>query len=106
MIGTVKIFPLPLEYLQHGNTLIFKNITSRAVTLKERDGKPFAKVTFDGFNNLLLWRAENAKYICIEPWTNLPDPEKTPDIEFKTKAGVMEVAPKTVKTLTRSIEYF
>ena len=104
--GTVKTLPLPLNYLQNGNTLIFKGISSRAVTLKERNGKSLAKVSFEGFENLLLWRAENAKYICIEPWTNLPDPENTPDIEFKTKAGVMEVAPKTVKTLTRSIEYF
>jgi len=60
----------------------------------------------DGFENLLLWHAQDAKYICIEPWMNLPDTEGKENIEFSQKEGVMKVAPNTVKTLTRTITLF
>ena len=39
-------------------------------------------ITFDGFPNLLLWRGGAGKFICIEPWTNLPDVVGKENIEF------------------------
>ncbi len=103
--GTVKTYPLPVDFLQNGATLIFKGVASRKVRLQERGGKPLCDITFEGFENLLFWRAMNAHYICIEPWTNLPDIADKPDVEFSQKAGVIEVAPKDKKTLVRTIEY-
>ena len=105
-LGDYKIFPLPVEYLCDNNTLIFKNIRSHAVLLRKIGGENIAKITFDGFDNLLFWHALDANYICIEPWTNLPDIEGKENIEFSQKEGVMKVAPNTVKTLTRTITLF
>ena len=104
-LGKKKVFPLPLEYLQNSDSIILKDIKSRKVTLREIGGKTLAEITFEGFSNLLFWRAMNGKYICIEPWTNIPDSDGVEDIEFSQKEGVIEVAPRTVKTLTRTIKF-
>ena len=104
-LGTKKVFPLPLAYLQNSNSIILKNIRSRKVTLREIGGKTLAEITFEGFSNMLFWRAMNGKYICIEPWANVPDSDGVEDVEFSQKEGVMEVAPHAVKTLTRTIKF-
>ena len=54
-------------------SLIFKDIKSKSVTMvRSGDGK-CVRVDYEGFDHLLLWQVEGAKYICIEPWTGLPD---------------------------------
>ncbi|MBQ7924356.1 MAG: hypothetical protein IJ329_03520 [Clostridia bacterium] len=103
--GNGKPLPLPIDFLQNGATLIFKDILSRKVNLVRKGGKAIASVTFDGFSNLLLWRSENAKYICIEPWTNVPDYAGVPDKEFSQKDGVIKVDGKSSKKLVRTISY-
>lgn len=103
--GTLQTLPLPKDFLQEGRTLIFKDVLSRKVWLCERGGKKLATITFDGFENLLVWHAGKAPFICIEPWTNLPDPAGEADVEFKDKGGVIEVSGNAEKTLVRTIAY-
>ena len=103
--GYVKTFTLPEDILQDGATVIFKSVSADMVTLREKNGKAIARVGFAEYENLLLWRSGEAKYICIEPWTNLPDYVNVPDKEFSQKEGVIEVAPKSEKTITRYIEF-
>lgn len=103
--GNGKPFSLPKDFLQEGETLIFKDVQSRSVNLVRKGGKPLATVTFEGFSNLLLWRQDEARYICIEPWTNLPDDAGVPDIEFSQKSGVIKVDGKSNKKLIRTIAY-
>ena len=102
-LGSTKVWQLPLQYLQNSDSVILKDIRSRKVVLRKIGGENIAEITFEGFSNMLFWREMDGKFICIEPWTNLPDYEGVEDCEFKTKAGVMEVAPHTIKTLTRTI---
>jgi galactose mutarotase-like enzyme len=103
--GAGKTLVLPDDFLQEGATLIFKDIASRKVTLAEKGGKVLLDVTFDGFSNLLFWRALNSPYICIEPWSNLPDPADVPDTEFATKEGVFKVEGFAKKHFVRTIMY-
>ena len=102
---SVNPFVLPKEYLQNGDSLIFEGVESKVALLCEKSGKELAKICFDGFDNLLLWRAGDAKYICIEPWTNLPDFAGANEEEFSQKAGVLKVEGNSSKKLIRSIEY-
>ena len=102
---SVNPFVLPKEYLQNGDSLIFEGVESKVAVLCEKSGKELAKICFDGFDNLLLWRAGDAKYICIEPWTNLPDFAGANEEEFSQKAGVLKVEGNSSKKLIRSIEY-
>lgn len=104
-VGAGKIFALPRDFLQEGRTVIFKSVKSRKVRLEEKNGKAVAELRFDGFENLLLWRGGDAPFICIEPWTCLPDPVNTPDVEISQKAGMVAVAPNETKTMAHSIEY-
>lgn len=104
--GAGKSFVLPQEFMQGGNTLIFKNVNSRKVEFCKKDGTKLAALTFEGFSNLLLWREGNAKFLCIEPWTNLPDLAGAQDSEFSGKDGVIGVEGKQTKTFTRIVEYF
>ena len=71
----------------------------------EKNGKDIVRVGFAEYEHLLLWRKLSAKYICIEPWTNLPDPDGVPDVEFSTKAGVIKVEGGQVKKMVHTIEY-
>ncbi len=103
--GTGKILPLPADFLQEGRTLIFKDVQSRKVALQKKSGENCAELSFEGYSNLLLWHADKAKFICIEAWTNLPDPENTADTEFSGKEGVITVAGGAETTLTRKITY-
>lgn len=104
--GVTQIFPLPRDVMQGGLTLIFKDIVSRKLQLVKKDGTALAELTFDGFSNLLLWRGGDAKYICIEPWTNLPDVAEKEDIEFSKKEGVIKVGVGENKQIIHSIRYF
>ncbi len=104
--GTGKMLVLPRDFLQNGNTLIFPNIQSRKVWLCEKNGKRLAEISFaQEFENLLLWRAKDDPFICIEPWTNVPDAEETEDIEFSLKKGTVKLEVGQTKTLVRSVEY-
>ena len=97
---------LPKEYLAEGRTLIFKELQSRKIYLQTTSGKTLATLTFDGFVNLLIWRATaDSKYVCIEPWTNLPDLVGAQPQEIYEKAGVYTVAQGEEKTLVREITY-
>ena len=104
--GTGKTLVLPQDFLQQGATLIFKDMKNNTVTLCEKNGKKLASLTYEGFANLLLWREDNAAFICIEPWTNLPDLVGADDVELSQKAGVIKVDGGKEKTLTRVVEWF
>ena len=103
--GNGQPLSLPADFLQDGETLIFKDVLSRKVNLARKGGKPIISLTFEGFSNLLVWRAGKAKYVCIEPWTNLPDYANTPDKEFSQKEGVIKVEANSSKKLVRTISY-
>ena len=96
-------FLLPDDFLINGNTIIFKNLRSRRLSLCETGGRKFAEVSFSGFSNLLLWRPGTQNMICIEPWHNLPD-GKTKE-EFSDKQGIISVPPCAKKRLVREIVY-
>ena len=104
--GVTQIFPLPREVMQGGLTLIFKDVVSRKVQLMKKDKTPLVELSFDGFSNLLLWRAGDAQYVCIEPWTNVPDVADKEDIEFSQKEGVVKVNGGENKKMVHSIRFF
>lgn len=55
------------------DALVFKNIKSRAVTLKSTKSEKEVKVSFPNFNYLGIWTKGDAPFICIEPWLGVSD---------------------------------
>lgn len=59
--------------LEKRDSLIFKNISSEKVTLKHKNGEVIASVRFPGQKNMVIWSFPDGGYLCIEPWSGLPD---------------------------------
>ena len=81
------------------DALVFLNLKSRKVWLRnDTTGENFS-VSFDGADYLLLWTKYKAKYICIEPWFGISDfTDSNKDFVNKrgiTKLGVGEVCVNT-----------
>ena len=77
------------------DALVFLNLKSRKVWLRnDTTGESFS-VAFDGADYLLLWTKYKAKYLCIEPWFGISDfTDSNKDFVNKrgiTKLGVGEV---------------
>ena len=53
--------------------LIFKNLNSRGVTLRNKTTNQKIKVDFKEFPFLLIWTVPGAPFICIEPWCGITD---------------------------------
>lgn len=64
---------LHLNYkLFENDALVFKNISSKSVTILEKSN-PILKVTYSDFPDLGIWTPPNAPFICIEPWFGYSD---------------------------------
>ena len=98
-----RVLPLYNKYFDI-DALIFTDVKSRFVTLRNRKNGKSVSVDFDGFDFLLLWTKPNAPYICIEPWTT--SPSYTDDgYDLSQKEGMTAVNPKEHFKKTHSI-YF
>ena len=74
------------------DTLIFKNLKSKELVLKNRKTDRAIKVEFPDCDYLAIWHKPSAGYVCIEPWSGLPDNVDT-NYDITTKEGIMTLAP-------------
>lgn len=72
ILKNTHILPLKNEYFEI-DALVFQNVKSRKLTLKNDKTGYEIKLDFNGFPYLLIWTKPNAKYICLEPWCGIPD---------------------------------
>jgi len=83
---------LPLaDALFQDDAMIFDQIRSRIVTYGAGSG-PRIQVSYPDSPYLGLWAKPGARFVCIEPWNGVADPEGFSG-EFDTKPGVFLVAP-------------
>ena len=55
------------------DAVVLPEIVSRSLTLVSADGSRKIKVEFPDFEHLLIWQVCGADYVCVEPWSGLPD---------------------------------
>ncbi len=100
----VTHLPLRSDYFEGGATLIFGGLRSRAVTLFDGE-TPVLRLRFE-VENLLVWcKSPTSPFLCIEPWTNLPDAAST-DHDFTKKPGTIALAPAEEHTVSHVISFF
>ncbi len=103
--GEGRILQLRKDFTDNSATVILGDINSRKATLKDKEtNEKIVEISFDGFENLLLWHPHGSKMLCIEPWQCLPsyaDEIK----EFKERKGVVTLSPNREITFTRRIVY-
>ena len=65
---------LPLQHsLFYQDALVFKNMTSTAVTLKSDLSPHGLELKYEGFPFMGIWAAKDANFVCIEPWCGIAD---------------------------------
>lgn len=73
------------------DALIFKNLTSRKVSLKNIKNSRAVTVEFDGFPYLGLWsKPQGAPFVCVEPGFGHADFENF-NGDFREKEGVLKL---------------
>ena len=85
--GSLKSFKLDDELFAESKSIIFKNPTSRALTLKNIDGSEKIRVEYEDFDYLVFWTKPNTQFICIEPWCGMGEFYGFPD-DISTKDGI------------------
>lgn len=55
------------------DALVFKNLSSKKLSIKSNQTPHGLTVSFDGFPYLGIWAAKNANFVCIEPWCGIAD---------------------------------
>lgn len=101
-------FALKYDYLRiderTNDALVFQNVKSKSVILKNRNSGKAVRVSFEGFPYLLLWTIRpGAPYICIEPWCGISDRTDT-NKDIKTKQGINKLAKDESFVRTHYIE--
>ena len=97
----ISEFPLKTEYFAT-DALVFLDLKSKKVSLKNRKTGEAIEVDFNGFPYLLLWTVPGAGYICIEPWCGIPDFVDS-DYDITKKKGIIKVLPKHICSKNHSI---
>lgn len=55
------------------DALVFKDLKSRTATLRNRKTGKAVQVDFPNADYFLLWHKPNSPYMCLEPWSGIPD---------------------------------
>lgn len=104
--------PLPLDkgslHLEkkmfEDDALIFKNHKSRKICLSKNGGGRKITVDFNGFDYLLIWTKPEGDYVCLEPWTGIPDSTDSTGI-LSEKEGITRLEPGKTFDVTHIITF-
>ncbi|WP_298552733.1 aldose 1-epimerase family protein [uncultured Algibacter sp.] len=95
---------LPLtHHLFNKDALVFKDTTSRKITLKSNKNGAILSVEYPGFPYLGIWAKPNGNYVCIEPWLGIADSETTNQV-LKNKEGILSLDANKTFEATYTIE--
>lgn len=88
--GETGIVPTDVKKLWLNKTLfdrdalVFKNITSKNVSIHSKNHSRSLSISFKDFKELGIWAKPGADFVCIEPWLGHADAEgKVTDIQQK-----------------------
>ena len=95
------VLPLKDEYFAI-DALIFRNLQSNEVTLRNRETGRGVTVNFGGIETLLIWTKPGAPYVCIEPWCGFPCWEDF-NGKLEDKDGMRRIAPGDTYSSTHTI---
>lgn len=90
ILNDSSMIPLSRELFAN-DALIFNNLESKKISLKNHKNSKALSVDFSDFPCLGLWsKPEGAAFVCIEPWLGHGDFEDF-EGDFKEKDGVLEL---------------
>ena len=89
--------------LFYEDAIVFKNLQSTEVILKSDKTNRQLKFDFKGFPYLGIWAANDANFVCIEPWCGIADSENHTQ-ELTEKEGIVALKINENFEQTWSIE--
>jgi galactose mutarotase-like enzyme len=72
------------------DALVFKDLTSRQVSLKSRKHPHSVTVEFAAFNYLGIWAKPGVDFVCIEPWLGCADTEGV-EVDIQDKEAIQSL---------------
>jgi galactose mutarotase-like enzyme len=72
------------------DALVFKNLSSRKLTLRSQNHNQFIQVEYAEFPYLGIWAKPGADFVCIEPWLGCADSEGEL-VEISRKEAIQHV---------------
>ena len=70
------------------DTLIFRDLKSRSCILRNRKTERAIKVEYPNCDYLAIWHKPSSPYLCIEPWSGVPDHEDS-NYDITKKEGII-----------------
>lgn len=104
VLDNTRILPLH-KNLFDNDALIFKNLKSRKVWLKNQAHGEVLSMAFEDFNYLGIWAKPGAPFICIEPWLGIADSSNS-DQHFEHKEGLLTLEPEQTAQKSYSITFY
>lgn len=89
-----SVLSLSNELFENAITVVYENLDSDFVVLKGKTDKKEIKVSFPGFDRLLIWSMPDSTFVCIEPWCGMAEYESSKDISLKP--GIHSLHPKDI----------
>ena len=97
----IDLLPIYEKYFEL-DTLIFRNLKSKEVVLKNRKTERTLKVEYPDCDYIAFWHMPNAEYLCIEPWTSLTAHAQG-DYDITKKEGIVALEPNKIYSNTHII---
>jgi len=84
---------LPLKHaLFYNDALVFKQMKSEAISLKNTKNEHGLHFRFSGFPFFGIWAAKDADFVCLEPWCGIADGIHH-DQQLSDKEGINSLSP-------------
>ena len=94
---------LPLEVMKNeDDALVLRAVPFKTATLRKKNATRGVRVDFPDMKHMLIWHMKDAPYICIEPWSGMPD-HCDADGKIENKLDITALPAKALYTNTHTI---
>lgn len=106
MLDHTKVMPLSYEPFVQIDTIIFKDLVSKQVSVRHKEKGHGISMDFEGFPMMAFWTKgkEKAPFICVEPWHGCAAFEQETG-KFEDKEACMFLNPKESAKLSYRVHY-
>lgn len=87
------------------DAMVFFDLKSGAVALRDDRNGETINVEIPGFNTLLVWKVPKAEYVCIEPWSGTPDLPWKEHSDFSEKFRIRKLSKGSREVFTHIITF-
>ncbi len=85
-----SVLDLSDDLFEDSVTVVYKDVESDFVVLRNKETKKEIKVQYPGIENLFVWAEPNHNFVCIEPWCGLADYGEA-HADISEKLGIHEL---------------